>query len=285
MCDELSHTGQGNSSLLLKTFLVISPGLAYCPTLPLLSSQWCVSCSCSPLQMLVFLISFLSIFPSSILLEPPLKVSHLLVVPNSLSDTHFQLSPRQTPLDSIQELSIRHLHYSTHYSPPTDLCLTWILSFCHQKLWSRLWLLVPQPPCPVCHLWPTAAEKCVWNSLLYTHYPRLLLALPWVVEKAPLWPLGLKNYRSKPFLSSQNIALTTSQPSGKPSGPPSLPNNGVKRSRTWVVSQNCISLHCLVSSCFFFFFSGQNITCYGVRGWPWLQPCLQGCKTEMRSFI
>lgn len=76
-----------------------------------------------------YLISF-HLFPCS-LLKPPLKVSHLHTVPQSLSEppgTHFHcsLESRQTPLDSIQEFSIRPPRYSTHYSPPTNLFLIWV---------------------------------------------------------------------------------------------------------------------------------------------------------------
>lgn len=179
---------------------------------------------CSLLKRLVFTnISFLSrLFPFPLLLESLWKTAisswflTLSLLPRQMSfwtsRPTFPIAPWTISLDIIQEFRIWHL--PTPYSPPTKLSLIWVLSFCHQKLWSWLWLPAPQPPFPFCQ------PMAYWNKEVYLefsslHVPSQTLAdsLPWTVEKASLWTFGLKSYLPKPsLLSSQSTELTTSRP-------------------------------------------------------------------------
>lgn len=164
-----------------------------------------------------------------------LQTRHL----SELLDIHFQLSPRQLAVDIIQEFKIRHnLKYgifTTRYSPPANLFLIWVFSFCHQKLWGQFWLLVPRLLCPVCHPWSIPAGKCVWNSLLCIHHPRPSHVLPWAIEKA------LSGLLTSTVLSQSHSCYhpeTQNWPSGNPSGPPGLQNNMAKRNRIQAFSQD-----------------------------------------------
>lgn len=223
--------------------------------------------------------------PSFPLLSPqtPSEGQHLRRVPVSVSellDTHFQLFPRQTPLDSLQEVSVWSLHYSTHYCTPTNLFLISVLSFCHQKLWSRHWLLVPQPSCPVCHLWPTGAGKYVWNSLLSIHDPRRLLCSSLDYWKSSLasWPQELSPKATLAVFPKQNGPPHT--PSLKPSGPSGLYSNLVKKTEHWAILQDSISLHHLASSYSFFL---DKILLFTAGGLEWCQVMTLAATLPARS--
>lgn len=109
------------------SFLVISLGLAYCPSYispTFLSVMYELPMLTSRSVSFPYLIS-LHLSPA--LLSNPLCRSTISTRFPSLSlwtSTYtFPLFSRQTPLDSIQEFSIQPPHYSTHYSPPTNLFL------------------------------------------------------------------------------------------------------------------------------------------------------------------
>lgn len=131
------------------------------------------------------------------LLSPPLKVSHLLVVPKPLSrqDRHlselvntFPIVPRTTCPEYSPGIA-NNLHY-WHIILSPDKLVSYLSSLILLPETSN-WSLSPCPPSLHVHsVTYGQAGKYLWNSLLIQHRYWPLLALSWTVNRRKSFSLA-----------------------------------------------------------------------------------------------